>query len=316
MFWPYEVRYLSFPMSLTSSGWSPWRPRSNRACSPARRLERPDGAPLPPDDPPLHLLRGEGNRRDDALGDVIGRVPLDGERNHLLGLLPRLLLDLFLDRADLLRCVQPGLVRDHLHEFGLRLVGRHLRDPLEVFLRTAGQVLEFLVPPCKPVLRLGPLLFLLCKFLRPALEGLGLPVERVFLLEKSLLELADLVLSLAGLPLEIEFHLELIILGLEHRLLQVVLGLLPCIVENLLRLGRRFLGPILRKFLLRHQRENDEREARHEHRKRRDDDHIRIQRIPPSYPIYFMSRSTTPVSATTASTRSSHASTGTSGTSC
>src|SRR3972149_225632 len=38
MFCPYEVRYFNFPISFTSSAWTPWIPRSKSACSPASRI--------------------------------------------------------------------------------------------------------------------------------------------------------------------------------------------------------------------------------------------------------------------------------------
>src|SRR4030067_1012433 len=198
MFCPYEVRYLSFPMSLTSSGWSPWRPRSNRACSPASRMISSTSFVTLST---VSSIRGGGARRRDTLGGVIGRVPLDGQRDHLLSLLPRLLLELLVDRADLLPGFHPGLVRDHLHEFGLCLLGRRSRDPLEVLPRFADHLLELRVSPFELVLQLGDLPLPFSELLRPGLEGLRLPVERVLLLEEAFLELADLVLPLAGLPL-------------------------------------------------------------------------------------------------------------------
>ncbi len=283
---------------------------------PRGRLERTDVPPFPPDDPALHLLGGERNRRHDTLGDVVGRVPLDGQRDHLLRLLARLLLVLLVDRTDLLPGLHLGVVHDHFHEFVLRLLGGHSRDPLEVFFPLADHLLKLRVSPLEPLLLLGELPLLFSEFQRPGFQGLRLPVESVLLLQKALLELADLVLPITGLPLEIQLHLELVVLGLKRSLLEGVLGLLSRALKDLLGLGRRFPGTVLRDLLLRQQREHQERKPSHQKRKGNDDDHDWFQRVPPFYRIYFMPRPTTPSSVTTASTGTSHASTGTSGTIC
>src|SRR3989304_4802007 len=60
MFCPYEVRYFNFPISFTSSAWTPWIPRSKSACSPASRVGSPPPpatlSALPPaDQPPPHI---------------------------------------------------------------------------------------------------------------------------------------------------------------------------------------------------------------------------------------------------------------------
>ena len=102
--------------------------------------------------------------------------------------------------ANLLPGLELGLIRYHLHEFGLRLLGRHPRYPFEILFRPADDLLEFGVPPLEPVLLLGKLLLPLPELLRTGLEGFRLPVEHVLFLQKALFELADLVLPLPGFP--------------------------------------------------------------------------------------------------------------------
>src|SRR2546427_523117 len=54
------------------------------AVHPVRRLERADVPPFAPDDAPLHLIGGEGDRGPRSLGGGLGGEPLDRQGKDLL----------------------------------------------------------------------------------------------------------------------------------------------------------------------------------------------------------------------------------------
>ena len=62
-----------------------------------RVLERPDVAPLAADDTPFHLIARKVHDRYGRFDDVIGRAPLDRERQYLAALLDGITLRLFAD---------------------------------------------------------------------------------------------------------------------------------------------------------------------------------------------------------------------------
>src|SRR5881628_22769 len=100
---------------------------------PGRRLDGPDVSPLAADDAPLHVVAGERDDRDGALGDELPRQALDGDRDDLLGGAIGLLARLPLDLPDVPGRVVAGLILHLLDEGLLGLVARH-----------AGGLLEFL----------------------------------------------------------------------------------------------------------------------------------------------------------------------------
>src|SRR4030065_300821 len=188
MFCPYEVRYLSFPMSLTSSGWSPWRPRSNRACSPASRMISSTSFVTLSTVSSVRAgwMRPSWTRRVRAILATSRRTGLNPDRMTASGVSSMM-------TSIPVAASNARMLRPSLPMIGLCLLGRPSPDPLEVLPRPADHLLELRVPPFEIVLQLGDLPLLFPELLRPGLEGLRLPVERVLLLEEAFLELADLV---------------------------------------------------------------------------------------------------------------------------
>jgi hypothetical protein len=105
-------------------------------------LEGPDVPALAADDPPLHVVVGEGNDGDGDVGGVVRGAPLDGQRDDLarspLGFLAGFRLDLLddLERVaarrllDLLEDLLAGLLRGQAADpFELSLMlGLHSRN--------------------------------------------------------------------------------------------------------------------------------------------------------------------------------------------
>src|SRR3989441_8090174 len=91
---------------------------------PGRRLDGPDVSPLAADDAPLHVVAGERDDRDRALGDELPRQALDGDRDDLLGAAIGLLARLPLDLPDVPGRVVARLVEHLLGEGLLGLLAR------------------------------------------------------------------------------------------------------------------------------------------------------------------------------------------------
>ena len=107
-----------------------------------RGLERADVPALPADDPALHVLARQREDADAGLCGLLGRDPLDRDRDDLAGPLLALLAGALLDLADLRHRAPLGLV-DHLgSELLPGLGGRHPRDPLELRLVLVGGLLQ------------------------------------------------------------------------------------------------------------------------------------------------------------------------------
>ena len=154
-------------------------------------FEGADVPPLAADDPPLHLLGRQRHRAHDVLGDVVRRVPLDGQGDHLPGLLRRLLLELLVHDPDPLAGFHLGLFGDQLHDLRLGLLGRKARHLLELWPGSPPAGCRD--PPGRlelpGLIRVLPLLLRVLGGTRLGL--LRLAVEVVLFLEEALLELAS-----------------------------------------------------------------------------------------------------------------------------
>ncbi len=106
-------------------------------------LDRADVATLAADDTPLHLVVGQRDYRDGALGDELARQPLDRNRDDSLGAAVGLLARLFLDDSDVLGGV--GARRaDHLvHQRALGFLARQAGDGFELGARLVDMRLQY-----------------------------------------------------------------------------------------------------------------------------------------------------------------------------
>jgi len=94
-------------------------------------FEGTDVSTFPADDPSLHLIAWKVDYRHCLLGDIISRVPLDGEADDLLGLFIGCFLSLFLHPFDGFCQIDPGFFYHHGLELFLGLVSSHLGDLLK-----------------------------------------------------------------------------------------------------------------------------------------------------------------------------------------
>ena len=111
-----------------------------------RRFDGADVAPFAADDPPLHVVARQVHDRHGPLGDELARQTLDGDGDDLLGASIRFGARLFLDHANVLRGVVPGLVDHLLDEAALRFVARQPGDPLELLAGLVDESIAVLVP--------------------------------------------------------------------------------------------------------------------------------------------------------------------------
>ena len=73
------------------------------------RFDRADIAPLPADDPSLHLVVGQRQHRDRAFGHELACQPFDRDRDYPFRAPVRFLARLFLDHANMAGGFLPGL---------------------------------------------------------------------------------------------------------------------------------------------------------------------------------------------------------------
>jgi len=100
-------------------------------------LEGPDIAALPADDAALHLVPGQMQHRDHGLAGLLGRHPLDGQRDDLARSLVAFGPGLVLDVPDDERRFAFGLVLDRGDQLGLGGLGGEPGDALQ-FLAALG----------------------------------------------------------------------------------------------------------------------------------------------------------------------------------
>jgi hypothetical protein len=109
-------------------------------------LQRTDVAPLPADDPALHLVGGQLHDRHRGLDRVAGGEALHRDRQDRPHAALGVALGLLLDLAHVARALVAHLVGDLVHQPLLGLAGAQPGDPLErllVLARAAGELLAF-----------------------------------------------------------------------------------------------------------------------------------------------------------------------------
>jgi len=197
-------------------------------------LEGADVAPLAADDAALHVVGGQVDDGDGRLGDMVGRRPLDAQREDVarppVGLATRLLLDL----AHELGHVVSGLLLGPLEQLLARLRRAHPRDALQgpddllaSGLDLLGQLLDVRLAVAQ-------------RLVAPVLLD-GARLELLLALDHALLGAGQLRAPLAQLLLDLAADLVDLFLGLEPSLLEDGLGLATGVADEPLRLalGRR-----------------------------------------------------------------------------
>ena len=95
-------------------------------------LDGADVAALAADDAALHLVAGQRDHRDGALGDELAGQPLDGDRDDPLGAAIGFLARLLLDHADMLGRVVARLPDHLVDQAALGLLARQAGDRFEL----------------------------------------------------------------------------------------------------------------------------------------------------------------------------------------
>ncbi len=202
---------------------------------PGDGLERADVPALAADDPALHVLARQREDGHGRLARLLGRDPLDRDRDDLASAFLALLARPLLDLAHGPHGLALGVV-DHLRPERLPgLLGRHLRDLLEPPAVLLGRVLELLPHHLElpvPVVQL----------LRPPVELVELAVDRLLLLGEPLLLALDLLAARAEVLLRISPERSDLVLGLDERLTRQALGLTLGLEDDLLGPGLRALS--------------------------------------------------------------------------
>ena len=106
-------------------------------------LDRADIASFAADDAALHLVVGQRDYRNRALGDELARQPLDRDRDDSLGAAVSLFARLFLDDSNVLGSV--GACRsDHLvHQRALGFLARQAGDGFELGASLVDMCLQY-----------------------------------------------------------------------------------------------------------------------------------------------------------------------------
>ena len=184
------------------------------------RLERPDVAPLSPDDPALHVVGREIHDRDGGLDGVVRRQALDRRGEHFaglaLGVLPGFLLQAHRDQDRV-----PARLLLHLGEQPLLgLLGGESGHALQGAALLLDEGLVSLLQLLDRPLPVGELLLLGVIVPVTAVELVQPAGHLLFLLDDPALHLLDLALALLDLLLELHPRLVDDLLGLDGRVLQ------------------------------------------------------------------------------------------------
>ena len=187
---------------------------------------------FPADDPPFHLVVGQGDHRDGDLGHMVGGAPLDGQAHDLLGLGVGLLLEAGLDLFDL----HGGLVGDLGLQFGdevfLGLLGGVAGDPFQGF-HLLGLEFGHLDAGLLQVGQAGGVGFLL------PLHVFQLPLQGLFLLLETAFLLLQFGAAFLGFSLVVGFFCQDFLLGFHQGFPFFALGALDGLVDDAFGL---FLG--------------------------------------------------------------------------
>ena len=106
-------------------------------------LDRADVAAFAADDAALHLVVGQRDYRDGALGDELARQPLDRDRDDAFGAAVGLLARLFLDDSDVLGGVGARLADHLVHQRALGFLARQAGDGFELGARLVDMRLQY-----------------------------------------------------------------------------------------------------------------------------------------------------------------------------
>src|ERR1035437_2898246 len=106
------------------------------------RLDRPDIASFAADDAALHLVVGESQHRDRALGDELAGQPLDGDCDDSFGAAVGLLARLFLDDSYVLGSVGARLADHLVHQRALGFLASQAGDGFELGARLVDMGLQ------------------------------------------------------------------------------------------------------------------------------------------------------------------------------
>ncbi len=115
----------------------------NDQVHPGDRFERPDIASLTADDPALHLVAGQVQNADHALGGLLAGDPLDGVDDDVPGAILGGAAGVVLDVPDEQSRLPLGLRLDRLDQFRSGGVGGQSGDPLQFpaqCIRAGGQL--------------------------------------------------------------------------------------------------------------------------------------------------------------------------------
>ena len=188
-----------------------------------RRFQGPYVPPLPSYDASLHLFVRQGDDGNRVFRHVFARITLDGHGKYLFRLLVRLFPRFFLYLPGNLRRLVARLILHRLHEHSFRVLGRH-----------PGYFFQLLPLLLQCLLGLAYLAFEVCL---AAADLFFLPGQLVFLLVEGLHFLVKVRLFLG------QSSLRVLELGLSA--LCLLLQLVPCLDDDVLRLDRRFpLGDV------------------------------------------------------------------------
>ena len=177
------------------------------------------------------------NGRDGDLGGVIGSATLDGEGDDLLSGLMALGLDLLLGLANDRGGFVGHLAANLVEKLSVGVLASELRDALELVRLTGIELLKLTRALVDLTLLAGKLVLSLIKGFIAAIKGL-------LTLHHSVLEGADLLLTLSLLCLGGLLVLDNLLLGLEEGLLLKGLGRALSVGHHLL--GFRMGGGNLR----------------------------------------------------------------------
>ena len=189
-----------------------------------RELEGADVPALAADDSSLHLVVRQRHRRHRRLGGLLGRDPLNGERDDLLRLALGVPSGGLADLADLVGGLGVRLFFHPAHQLGLGVLGRHAGELLEPATFFAVQLLELFFAIGQRLLTAAEVAGALADFLVALLEQLDLPIEDRLLLDDPALLALDFLAAAADVQLGGLAKLDDFLFAGNHRALLEVLG--------------------------------------------------------------------------------------------
>ncbi len=261
----------SKPERITASGVS-----SMIRSIPVKRFQRPDVAPFAADDAALHLVVGQADHGDGALGDVVGGAALDGQGDDLAGPALRLLLRLRLRLLDHDRHLVFHFALDPLQEKVLGFVG-------VIPASRSSSAFSLAIKALSSSRSCSSSAFAWFSLLLPGLKALELLLQGLLPLHQAALDLLQLVAAFPDLPLRLGAHAMDLFFRLEGDLPPLRFRLFDRRLDDALRLSLRGLDLRLAHELAQgvSGRNGDDR--------RDDDSHSGGHGKPPPFPSLFSS---------------------------